>query len=58
MDKDDITRYHELQHFKQAWKGVLHDHSENIKASISSLQNESSAAVDDIINRSSKSTTS
>ena len=45
MDKYHITRYQELQNFKQAWKIVLCDYSENIKASISSLQNNSYADI-------------
>ena len=36
-DKYHITRYQEIQHFKQARKGVILDYSENMKASISSL---------------------
>ena len=39
-------------------KGVLHDYSENISASITSLQNKSSAAIESTIHRSSKSITS
>ena len=49
-DKAHIKRYHELQHYKQA--------SENIRASITSLQNKSSAAIESTIHRSSKSITS
>ena len=44
MYKYHITRYQELQNFKQAQKGVIRDYYENIKASISSLHNKSSAA--------------
>ena len=29
-DKYHITRYQEVQHYKQTWKGVLIDYSENI----------------------------
>ena len=39
MDKYNVTIYQYLNHFKQAQKDVIHDHSENIKASISSLHN-------------------
>ena len=38
-DKDHTTRYQELQNYKHASKGVLHEYSENIRASITSLQN-------------------
>ena len=57
-DKAHTTRYQELQHYKQTWKGVLIDYSENIRASITSLQNKSSAAIESTIHRSSKSITS
>ena len=30
-DKEYTTIYQELQHFKQAWKGVIHDYSEKSK---------------------------
>ena len=36
-DKSHTTRYQELQNYKQAPKGVIHDYSENIRASITSL---------------------
>ena len=57
-DKAHITRYQELQHFKNTRKGVLLDYSEKIKASISSLHNKSSAAIKSTIRRSSKIITS
>ena len=57
-DKDHTTRYQELNHYKQTWKGVLLDYPENIGASITSLQNKSSAAIKSINNLSSKSITS
>ena len=38
-DKARTTRYQELHNYKQARKGVLHNYSENIRASITSLQN-------------------
>ena len=56
--KVHITKYQELQYFKQAQKGVLLDYSEKMKASIVSLQNKSSAAIEYTIHRSYKSTTS
>ena len=55
--KAHITRYQELQHFKQAWKGVLIDYSENMKAYIASLYNKSSAAIKSTIHCSSESIT-
>ena len=58
MQKPHITRYQELQHYKQTKKGVLLHYSENIKASISSLQNRSSHAIESTIHSSSKTTTS
>ena len=54
MGKYHITRYQYLQNFKQDWKGVLHDDSENIKALISSLQKKSSAAIESTIHHSYK----
>ena len=57
-DKSHTTRYQELQHYKQTRKGVLLDYSEKIRASITSLQNNSSAAIKSTIHRSSKSITS
>ena len=36
-EKSHIIRYQELKHYKQTWKGVLLDYSENIKSSITSL---------------------
>ena len=56
--KTHITRYQLLQHFKQDRKGVLHEYSEKIKASISSLHNNSSSYIESTIRRSSKSITS
>ena len=56
--KANTTRYQELQHYKQARKGVLLDYSEKIRASITSLQNKSSAAIESTIHRISKSITS
>ena len=38
-DKAHTTIYQELQHYKQARKDVLLEYSENIRASITSLQN-------------------
>ena len=57
-DKAHITRYQELQHYKQARKGVLLDYSENIIAPITSLQNKPSAAIKSTIHCSSKIITS
>ena len=57
-EKAHITRYQELQHHKQTQKGVLLDYSEKIKASITTLQNKSSAAIESTIHCSSKSITS
>ena len=57
-DKAHITICQELQHFKQTRKGVIIDYSDNIKASISSLQNKSSAAIKLTIHSSYKSITS
>ena len=57
-DKSHITRYQELQHYKQAWKGVILDYWEEIKASITSLKNKSSADIESTIHNSSKSITS
>ena len=58
MYKSHITRYQELQHFKQYQKGDINDYSENIKASISSLHYKSSAAIESTIHHSSKIITS
>ena len=44
-DRSHITIYQELKHSKKFCKVVLHEYSENIKASISSLHNKSSAAI-------------
>ena len=57
-DKYHTTRYQELQHYKQTQKGVILDYWENIRASITSLQNKSSAAIKSTIHCSSKSITS
>ena len=57
-DKAHITRYQELQNSKQTQKGVLLDYSENVKASISSLQNKSSSSIKSTIHCSYKSITS
>ena len=57
-DKAHTTRYQDLQNLKQARKGVLHDYPEKIRASITSLQNKSSAAIESTIYWSSKSITS
>ena len=57
-DKSHTTIYQELHHYKQTRKGVLLDYSENIRASITSLQNKSSDAIESTIHRSSKSVTS
>ena len=56
--KYHIKIYHELQHFKQARKVLLHEYSENIKAYISNLQNNSSFPIESTIHHNSKSTTS
>ena len=56
--KAHTTRYQELQNYKQTRKGVLLDYSEKIRASITSLQNKSSAAIKSTIHRSSKIVTS
>ena len=53
-DKSHITRYQELQHYKQNWKGVHLDSSEKIKESITSLQNNSYSAIDSTVHLSSK----
>ena len=52
------TRYQELQHYKQTRKGVILNYSENIRASITSLQNKSSAAIESTIHHSSRIITS
>ena len=52
------TRYQELQHYKQTWKGILLDYSKNIKSFITSLQNKPYAAIKSTIHRSSKHITS
>ena len=57
-EKSHTTRYQELQNYKQARKGVLHDYSEKIRASITCLQNKSSAAIESTTHRSSKIITS
>ena len=57
-DKAHKTRYQELQNYKQTRKGVLHDYSEKIRASITSLQNNSSDAIESTIHRISKGITS
>ena len=56
-DKAHTTRYQELQNYKQARKGVLCDYSENIRTSINSLHNKSSAAIKSTIHRSSSNDT-
>ena len=55
MDKAHITRYQEIKNSKQTYKGGIHDYLENIKVSISILQNKSSAVIKSTIYRSSKS---
>ena len=45
-DKYHVTIHQELQHYKNTRKGVLIDYSENIKASITSLQNKSCTAIE------------
>ena len=57
MDKDHLTRYQELQHFKAAQRGAIQDYSENSTASISILQNKSSAVIKYTIRHISKSIT-
>ena len=57
MDKDHITRYQYIHRFKAARKCVAQDCSKNIKAYISSLQNNSSAVIKSTIHRSFKSIT-
>ena len=54
-DKAHTTRYQDLQHYKHTQKGVLLDYSEKIRASITSLQNKSSASIKCAINCSSRS---
>ena len=44
-DKAHINRYQGLQNYKQTRKGVILYYSENVKASITSLKNKSSAAI-------------
>ena len=56
-DKAHTTRYQELHHYKKTRKGVLLDYSEKIRASITILQNKSSAAIKYTIHHSSKSIT-
>ena len=58
MEEYHITRYQELQNFIFARKGVIQDYSENIKASMSSLQNKSRAVIESTSHRSSKCITS
>ena len=53
-----ITRYQELQKYKQDRKGVINKYSEKIKAPISSLQDTSSSTIESTIHSSSKSITS
>ena len=57
-EKAHIKRYQELQHFKHTRKGVILDYSEDIKSSISSLNNKSYADIESTIYSSSKSITS
>ena len=57
-EKAHTKIYQEIQQYKQARKGVLCENSENINASISSLQHMSSHAIESTIHRSSKSITS
>ena len=58
MDKYPLTIYQELQHFKAARKVAIKDYSENIKSSISILQNKSSTSIESTIHHSYKSITS
>ena len=51
-EKYHITRYQELHHFKQGWKGVLLDYLEKTKASIASLHNKLSTVIESTIYRS------
>ena len=55
---DHLTRYQDIHNFKAPRKGVIQDYYEKIKASISSLQNKSSAVIEPNIHRSYKSITS
>ena len=57
-NKDHTIQYQGLQYYKQTRKGVLLDYSEKIRASITSLQNKSSDAIESTIHSSSKSITS
>ena len=58
MEKYHLTRYQDLQLYKQIWMGALLDYLENNKESITSLQSKSSAAIKSNIHRISKSITS
>ena len=46
MINDNITRYQKLPHLKQARKGAIHDHYENIIVPVPSLQNKFSAVIE------------
>ena len=58
MDKDNLTIYQNLQHFKAARKSLIKYYSQKFKSSISILQNKSSAVIDCTIHRSYKNITS
>ena len=47
-DKAHTTIYQELHNYKQTRKGVLLDYYEKIRASITILQNKSSAAINGV----------
>ena len=58
IDKDNSIRYQKIENFKAARKSVIRYYSENIKSSISSLQNKSSTVIDSTIHLSYKCITS
>ena len=58
IKKAHLTIYKQIHYFKYVRKGVIKDYSENIKSSISGLQNNSSAVIESRIKCSSKSITS
>ena len=53
-----LTRYQEIKYYKAARKCFIQDYSENIKSSISRLQNKSSANINTTIHHSYKGITS
>ena len=58
MEKYNLTRYQEIKYLKAGRKYVINYYSENIKSSVSSLHNNSSAAINSTIRHSYKSITS